>query len=244
LPCIEVPASDENGSGIIENASGRSCLRRSVQKSVWNLLLRPHTLLFSRPFALIFMVYSSTYLIANTLDTASSTLYNQPAETTTAGVPKFVATSSINMSLGLIKDSQFAKMFGPKTSVKRVIPPATYALFALRDSMTIFASFNLPPMIAPLLPLSEGVEKNVSRASAAQFLAPAAIQLASTPLHLLGLDLYNRSAMIGWRARLTKVRKDWLMSSLARMCRIIPAFGVGGVVNAGVRKSLVGRWER
>lgn len=189
------------------------------------------------------MVYSGTYLTANTLDTASSTLYNQPAETTTAGVPKFVTTSGTNMSLGLIKDSQFAKMFGPKTSVKRVIPPATYALFALRDSMTIFASFNLPPLIAPLLPLSEGVEKNISRASTAQFLAPAAIQLASTPLHLLGLDLYNRSARLGWGARWTKVRKDWFMSSLARMCRIIPAFGVGGVVNARVRKSLIGRVE-
>lgn len=206
--------------------------------------MRPHTLLFSKPFALIFMVYSSTYLVANTLDTASSTLYNQAAGTTTAGVPKFVATSGINMSLSLVKDSQFAKMFGPKTSVMRVVPPASYALFALRDSMTIFASFNLPPLVAPLLPLSEGVEKNISRASAAQFLAPAAIQLASTPLHLLGLDLYNRSARLGWGARVAKVKKDWMMSSLARMCRIVPAFGVGGVVNARVRKSLIERVEQ
>ena len=233
--------SEDSGSGIIENASGRSTLRRSLHTSLWHLIVRPHTLLLSRPFALIFMVYSGTYLTANTLDTASSTLYNQPAETTTAGVPKFVATSGVNMSLGLVKDSQFAKMFGPKTSVKRVIAPATYALFALRDSMTIFASFNVPPLLAPLLPLSEGVEKNISRASAAQFLAPAAIQLVSTPLHLLGLDLYNRSATLGWGARWAQVRKDWLMSSLARMCRIIPAFGVGGVVNARVRKALIGR---
>jgi len=232
-----------NGSGIIENASGRSTLRQSLITSLSNLVLRPHTLLFSKPFALIFMVYSGTYLTANTLDTVSSTLSKRPAETTTAGVPKFVATSAVNMSLGLVKDSQFAKMFGTRGSVKRAIPPATYALFALRDSMTIFASFNLPPLIAPLLPLSEGVEKSISRASAAQFLAPAAIQLASTPLHLLGLDLYNRSGRVGWGARWTKVRKDWMMSSLARMCRIVPAFGVGGVVNAGVRKSLIGRME-
>ncbi len=189
------------------------------------------------------MVYSSTYLTANALDTASSTLYNQPADKTTAGVPKFLATSGVNMSLGMVKDSQFAKMFGPKPSVKRMIPKPTYALFALRDCMTIFASFNLPPLIAPLLPLSEGVERNISRASAAQFLAPAGIQLASTPLHLLGLDLYNRHAKIGWRARWTKVRKDWMMSSLARMCRIVPAFGVGGVVNASVRKNLIGSLE-
>lgn len=190
------------------------------------------------------MVYSSTYITANTIDTASSTFTNSPAASTTAGLPKFAATSTVNMSLGLFKDSQFAKMFGPKNpSVKRVIPRPTYALFALRDSMTIFASFNVPPVLAPLLPLSHEVEKTCSRACVAQFLAPAAVQILSTPLHLLGLDLYNRNGRLGWAARWEKVRVDWAMSSLARMCRIVPAFGVGGVVNASVRKSLLGRLE-
>ena len=93
-----------------------------------------------------------------------------------------------------------------------------------------------------MLPISEEVEKQVSRASVAQFVAPAGIQLLSTPLHLWGLDLYNRPMGNGtpWTARARKVGRDWLGSSVARMARIVPAFGVGGVVNAGVRRKLIG----
>ena len=134
-------------------------------------------------------------------------------------------------------------MFGsPAGGFARSIPSATYALFALRDSLTIFASFNLPSLVAPLLPLTAEVEKQVSRASVAQFVAPAGIQLLSTPLHLWGLDLYNRPMGNGveWRARFGRVARDWLGSSAARMGRIVPAFGVGGVVNLGVRKKMMG----
>lgn len=125
------------------------------------------------------------------------------------------------------------------------MPTASYALFALRDSLTIFASFNLPPLIAPLLPLSEEVERQVARVSVAQFLAPAGIQLLSTPFHLWGLDLYNRpmGSGVGWRARVRRVGRDWIGSSLARMGRIVPAFGVGGVVNSQVRQKMMGKCE-
>ena len=86
------------------------------------------------------------------------------------------------------------------------------------------------------------VKKYVGAASVAQFLSPAAVQLVSTPLHLLGLDLYNRQGVSGGE-RLTRVVRDWMKSSLARMGRIIPAFGVGGVVNTKVRRGLMERLE-
>lgn len=73
-------------------------------------------------------------------------------------------------------------------------------------------------------------------------LAPAGIQIFSTPLHLWGLDLYNRPGA-GWRDRVARVRRDWFASGLARMARIIPAFGIGGLVNKGVRTGMLGRLE-
>lgn len=106
--------------------------------------------------------------------------------------------------------------------------------------MTIFASFNLPPLVAPML--SKEVEKVMGRASLAQILAPAAVQVITTPLHLWGLDLYNRpGASLGDRAR--QVGKNWVGSTAARMGRIVPAFGFGGVVNAKVRRKLMEKVE-
>lgn len=92
--------------------------------------------------------------------------------------------------------------------------------------------------------LSVEMQKHISGATTAQFLAPAAVQLASTPLHLLGLDIYNRHTGFGWGERWEQVRRTWLPSAAARICRIVPAFGVGGVVNTKVRRSLMGKLER
>jgi hypothetical protein len=84
--------------------------------------------------------------------------------------------------------------------------------------------------------------KGVQKQSIAQFIAPAAVQFASTPMHLLGLDIYNRQGMT-LSERFTMVRKAWLGSSLARIARIVPAFGVGGVVNTSVRLRLMKNLE-
>jgi hypothetical protein len=165
-------------------------------------------------------------------------------------------------------------MFGaPSKSPAAVVPKLSYALFAIRDSMTIFASFNLPPIIAPQLAgLPSAIKSRFSRilstesgrANTAQFLAPAAIQIISTPIHLLGLDLYNRQGHLGFVERYPRILRDWGVSALARMGRIIvrpscfpyffsvfilanshkqPAFGVGGVVNANMRKNLMTKIE-
>ncbi|KAI4230457.1 MAG: hypothetical protein L6R36_000086 [Xanthoria steineri] len=230
--------------GIIENASGRSPLLSSIKTSFRALLARPHTFLASRPFRLISMVYFSTYLTANSIDTISSTLTPSAITHTTSGTSKFLAASTVNMSLCLYKDSQFAQMFrapgSAASALTRSVPKASFALFGLRDSMTVFASFNLPPLVAPMV--SAEVEKVVSRASLTQILTPAAMQVFTTPLHLWGLDLYNRpGASLAERVR--QVGKNWAGSTLARMGRIIPAFGFGGVINAKVRRRLMEKLE-
>jgi len=110
--------------------------------------------------------------------------------------------------------------------------------------MTICASFNIAPLLAPKISenMSKELEKRISGRSIAQFATPAAVQLFSTPIHLLGLDLYNRTGrQIAWSDRWSLVKKNWAASTVARMCRIIPAFGVGGVVNMRVRRGLLDR---
>ncbi|KAF2684527.1 hypothetical protein K458DRAFT_338676 [Lentithecium fluviatile CBS 122367] len=232
--------------GIIENASGRNTLGESLKKSARELLLRPHRFLGSKPFALIFALYFGTYFTANSIDTASSTLQNTPVPSTTAGTSKFVATSTANLALCLYKDNRFTQLFGSAAS-SRPVPLPTFALFTVRDCLTIFASFNLPSLLAPKLEarMSEEVKKFVGAATVAQFVTPAAVQIVSTPLHLLGLDLYNRQGVhiLGQDGRAGRVVRDWAKSSFARMGRIIPAFGIGGVVNTKVRRGLMERLE-
>ncbi|KZF25483.1 hypothetical protein L228DRAFT_244330 [Xylona heveae TC161] len=238
---------------IIEKSAGHTTLLSSVGQQLKHALLRPHKFIFSKPFGLIYLVYFGTYLTANSVDTATSVSNGSAASATSSGMPKFLATTVANMGICLYKDSRFAQMFGSSGGggAARPVPPASIALFAIRDCLTIFASFNLPPKLAPLLPMTDEVEKVMSRATAAQFITPAACQLVSTPIHLLGLDLFNRpngagglgAKALSWSQRWSKIRQDWLTSSIARMCRIVPAFGVGGVVNADLRRKLMARVE-
>ncbi|KAF1942132.1 hypothetical protein EJ02DRAFT_454496 [Clathrospora elynae] len=233
--------------GIIENASGRNTLGVSLKKSAMGLLSKPHRFIASKPFVLIFSLYFGTYFTANTIDTVSATLHpSQDLKTQTSGTPKFLATSSANLALCLYKDNQFTRLFAAPGSTPRPVPLPTFALFTVRDCLTIFASFNLPPLLAPRFEarMSEETKKYVGALSVAQFVTPAAVQVVSTPLHLLGLDLYNRPGVkAGEVGRGAKVVRDWAKSAAARICRIVPAFGVGGVVNTKVRRGMMGKLE-
>lgn len=231
----------------MENASGRASLGASVKNSLRNLFLRPHTMLLSRPVGLIFMVYGGTYLTANVLDTATSTVQNKPATHVTSGTAKFASSSAANIGLGIYKDQVYARMFGPVGQAVRRVPAPSYALFTLRDCMTIFASFNVPPLMGPYVNayMADEMRKRVSGQTVVQFAAPAFVQIVSTPVHLLGLDLYNRPrgsqgpGLPTWSERCAQVYKNWGISVAARLCRIIPAYGAAGVVNVKVRRSLM-----
>ena len=62
------------------------------------------------------------------------------------------------------------------------------------------------------------------------------MQLLSTPLHLHGLDLYNRNTTLSVNERIAFIKKEYAKTALARMARILPAFGIGGVLNKKIRK--------
>jgi hypothetical protein len=135
------------------------------------------------------------------------------------------------MSMVLAKDRAFARMFG--TIAPTNLPLNTYALFACRDLLTVFASFSMPEQIAAN-PIFQQNSESVRRY--AQFVCPLAIQFISTPLHLIGLDFYNRKeASVSQRTQL--VTSQYWKSALLRSARIIPAFSIGSVCNLSIRKA-------
>ncbi|KAF3480805.1 uncharacterized protein GIQ15_06152 [Arthroderma uncinatum] len=248
---------------IIEKAAKGLPIQTSLASSLKSMITRPHRFLTSTPFLLIYTLYSSTYLTANLIDTAVSTMEDKAYNSVSTGIVKFAATALVNMSICVYKDSRFVKIFGTQSQgnagqsapakapavapqIKGTaaclpptprIPITSYSLFCFRDSITIFASFNLPPLVAGYVP--DVIASNPkSKYAIAQFAIPATVQLVSTPFHLLGLDLYNRQPVGGLPAveRWVRVKRDWAPSCLARIGRILPAYGVGGVLNTRMRE--------
>jgi len=114
----------------MQNASGQATLKNSLKTSLKTFLLRPHKLIFSKPFGLICMLYGGTYLTANTLDTLTSTVQNKPATLVTSGTSKFAASSTANISLCLFKDQALWARRATSTCssalVRTVHPPRLY----------------------------------------------------------------------------------------------------------------------
>jgi hypothetical protein len=122
-------------------------------------------------------------------------------------------------------------MFGTKAPGR--LPTLTYFLFFLRDTMTVGASFNAPTYFSDQAQQQFGLSKRRADFSA-QLFTPCLVQLLSTPIHLTGLDLYNRPSVTLFQ-RFQFVRGEYIKSVTARMARILPAFGFGGVGNSRIR---------
>lgn len=177
-----------------------------------------------REFQLIYGLYFSTYVTANAIDSTCESLGRD------SQWPKFIGTTAVNLTLCIAKDRAFARMFG--VGPAKGLPTLSYLLFAVRDSLTIAASFNLPSIFESRL-RRLGWEEQTS-VMTAQLLSPCAVQFISTPLHLMGLDLYNHPSN-SLKERATFIRRDYAKSTIARIARIGPAFGFGGIGNRYLR---------
>jgi hypothetical protein len=213
---------------IIENANGARPLARGLRELSASFVRSPLQFVRKKEFLLIFGLYTSTYVAANATDTACEWVERDNQ------MPKFLSTTAVNMTLCVAKDRAFAQMFG--VIAPGSFPLASLGLFAIRDSLTVAASFNAPKVMAEKLEKDADMESSKAK-TVAQLVCPAAVQFVSTPLHLLGLDLYNtRGVSVATRARF--VQREYMKSVLARIGRIGPAFGIGGVGNTYCRESL------
>merc|ERR1712097_55099 len=64
--------------------------------------------------------------------------------------PVFAATTAVNMTTCILKDREFTRMFAnvaKDAKPKASLPKLTYLLFAIRDSLTIMASFSMVPYV-------------------------------------------------------------------------------------------------
>lgn len=165
-----------------------------------------------------------------------------------------MSTFLVNVPLGLWKDVRFAQIYGtgsasdPARMAKTAALPspvpcrtpnlgssrAATATFLLRDAITIFGSFTLAPWLAAAIP-DKLVAHPHAQTIITQLSVPSLTQLVATPLHLLGLDLYNRQHNVPWSDRLARTRRYLPSATVVRCIRIIPAFGFGCLTNTELR---------
>lgn len=226
MSSVIAPAISIVDKAIVSNASGLEKLVPSLINGVKTLFTKPAYFFKQPSFLFIWGVYSGTYIVANSIEalcerTNRSSFY-----------PKFVGSSVANVTLSVLKDRAFARMFG--TGEVKPMKMKSMGLFATRDSMTILASFSLPGLISVRMQQDMNMGK-VQADTLAQLVTPVSMQILSTPLHLLGLDIYNRANATN-EERKVFIQREYFKTMLARMARIFPAFGIGGVVNKYVRK--------
>lgn len=221
---LVAPAIAIIDKSIIQNTAGTVKLSQGIKQGFIQLFTNPSTFLKSPPFLMIWGVYSLTYITGNTIEAACK-YFKEDSFT-----PKFIGSSIVNVGCSVGKDVVFTRMFGVGSPKPLPVPSAL--LFASRDSLTILAGFSLPPVVAKEVAQRTGCGYEGALV-ASQLIVPCAMQFVSSPMHLIGLDLYNRpSGSERWNV----VRRDYWATCAARIGRIFPAYGIGGVLNREIRK--------
>ncbi|KAJ3067728.1 hypothetical protein HDU98_009062 [Podochytrium sp. JEL0797] len=218
---------------IIANFSGKQTLMQGLAEGFTTLVTKPLVHLRNPSVIAVFAVYSLTYAVTNVTETVSRKMRCDPS------LPKFLASSVTNTGLTIWKDSLLTKWYGQGTP--RPVGLKSYSCFGFRDSLTMAAAFTFPPILSGWLQKEDGLAWKKGTADVAcQLFMPCAFQFVTTPVHLLGLDFYNRpdaQKAGGAMGRVRAIGKEYLPSTFARMGRILPAFGFGGVINKKVRSS-------
>ena len=234
---------------VVENvASPNRTLPVALKENILCTFRYPRRFFVAKPFFYMWTLYAVTYTTANSVNSLAKTFMDTSHEVLANSIT-FFATCIVNVPLGVWKDIRFVQTFG-RSSIPRTdtvitpantkvplpqsptkFPRAVGATFLARDAITILGSFTLPPMLSDKLPIADPA----AQMATAQLLVPVLSQVIATPVHLLGLDLYSNPQKGEREERAKRIRGSLLGTTAVRCARIIPAFGVGGIVNTGLR---------
>jgi len=206
---------------VVENASGLRKLGDGMKHHGRKVLQSPSKFFKSREFQAVWALYAATYAAANWVDTYCRNKHADPH------LAKFVSTTLVNMKMGISKDHAYTQMFS--VVAPHPFPLKCYALFTLRDCITMGASFSWTQDASEWL--QNVLHMDVTKADlTSQLGCPSISQLLTTPMHLLAVDIYNRPK-VSTNGRLLFVAKEYAGTTLARIGRVGTAFGIGGVAN-------------
>eukprot|EP00980_Cylindrotheca_fusiformis_P014337 scaffold3827_cov179-Cylindrotheca_fusiformis.AAC.1 len=236
---------------IVQSAAGTHNLLRSAFESVQGMFLHPVKYVKSPTFLLMWGIYAGTYSTANSLKTLvehqsyknavrsdrdSSMSRNDSEDLGKAGI--FLGTTFVNSGLSLLKDRTYARLYG-SNPVQVSVPRLTYAMWMARDLSVVGSSFVLPDLVYPKVMDTYGLDEAAAK-GVCQLALPMGAQLVAGPLHYLGLDIYNRNLNSKtWYEAVVDRSKSLYRGVtpviIARIARIAPGYGFGGVMNTKCR---------
>lgn len=224
---------------IVQRAAGTHSIFRSSLESASRMIRHPITYARSPMFLMMWGVYAATYTTANCLKTiAEHENYNADESKNRGKWGVFAGTTFVNSSISMMKDRAYATMFGTAGSAHKV-PLITYGLWGMRDCMVIGSSFILPEIISRKIEDDTNMDKKEAL-RISQFICPIATQFLATPVQLLGLDYYNRpltnlTITDAAKERMILLGRNYFSIVAARIARIAPAYGIGGIGNTYFR---------
>jgi hypothetical protein len=247
---------------VVENAaSSEHSLLPTLKTHIQGSFRHPRLFFTAKPFWYIWTLYAATYTTANSVESVGKALTSEADQLLVSSIT-FLTTCLVNVPLGVWKDVRFVQIYGGPTTPKQSIdtpmgkgtsplpsqPPSVQATkfprvvaatFLFRDAITIFGSINLPPMLTSLIPDSLFSNPAI-KIAVMQIFTPVLSQVVATPVHLLGLDLYTNPHSTR-EERASRMRRSLVPTTAMRCSRIVPAFGVGLVMNTGLRNYFHGK---
>ncbi|KAH7225139.1 hypothetical protein BKA60DRAFT_512399 [Fusarium oxysporum] len=226
---------------LVEKSSFNQPIIEGLRRHSQNCLKKPGSFIFSRPFGIVWVLYAVTFGTANATETVASRL-----KSTTISSLSFIPISLVNVPLGIWKDLKLAQIYSAqpteRANVRQVVKRvsrASMTAFLIRDSATMFGSFTLPTLLASAVPDSVFASPH-GKIMATQTTVPILSQIVSTPVHLLGLDYYNRNSGATVVERLSRIRADIMPATVVRCVRVLPTFGFGCLLNRELREWYLG----
>jgi len=211
---------------------------RAIAANAAEFFRQPRVALKQPALWMVAGVYGATFAAANLSDVAAERSPEVDQKVHSAG--KFVATTGANMTGSVFKDAAFARMYGAAVGAAAaagaaakplVVPATSYALFAARDALTIGGAFFVPTTLASLMYASGATKDESTAMAASQLVSPPLMQIFCTPLHLTALDMVNAPSATAAQ-RMRALRASGPAALLARSLRMLPAYGIGGLLNA------------
>jgi len=204
-------------------------LRSALVSGTKAVLRSPLVCLAGADNRAVYAVYGSTYMAKNISEITCKDKGWNPKW------PMFFSTSIINGAIGMWKDKYLAQLFGTKVAS---FPVSSYLAFGVRDSVLIGVSFVVAPQVVPLVEEATGWSHLVADV-VTQISVPAAAQLIATPIHLTGLDYYNRPD-VAFGQRIMDNIKASRGPILIRMVRQGYVFGFGSLCVKYLTIAMVG----